>query len=327
MLKFPLLGCVLALAAFSGCVGAYAELAATKLSTTLSPTGGGADTDGGGATQVGFNAGIEFGSYRKRFTMGYASASQSTDQGDATFSGASFRYDHGVYAPIEKLSLRLGAGFASGNSGFTMNNMKTEEGAVELFGGIDATYFATWRTPVHAFVGYEAASAHVPAGGLFGTGFTFRVGVSLMAKDARGDVEFVVPLDSARDLTGVIKVGADALGCVTVSQRRTDTVASLEVACPGGRHIEYFQIAEGMLVTCTKEVSKARCERLSSSIVTAAVAPTTKSEPTPAPTPTPTPAPAPAPTPTPAAVPAAAPVVPADPAAPAAPAAPASATP
>jgi hypothetical protein len=311
MLKFGLPCHVLALAALSGCVGAYAELAATKLSsTTLSPTGGGADTDGGGASQVGFNLGVEFGSYKQRLAMGYANASFSSDQGDSKFTGASFRYDRSVYAPIDRLALRLGAGFSSGNGTYTMNNMKSEDGAVEVFGGIGATYFATWRTPVHAFFGYGAASGNVPGGGLWGSGFTARIGVSLMAKDVRGDVEIIVPLETARDLTGVIKDGADALGCVTVRQSRSDTVARLEVACPGGRHIEYFQIAEGMVVTCMKEVSKKRCEQLSSSIVDAAVRPSKKSEPAPAPAPAPT---------TPPAVEPATPAPPADPAAPATP--------
>jgi hypothetical protein len=319
---------VLVLTASTGCVGAYAELAVTKLSsTTLSPTGGGATTDGGGASQVGFNVGVEFGSYKQRFAMGYAAEALSSDPGDSKFTGAAFRYDRQVYAPIERLGLRLGGGILSGQSTFTMNNMKNEDNAYGVFGGVGATFFATWRTPVHAFFGYEAASANTPGGSLTGTGFTFRAGVSLMAKDVRGSVEFVVPLDSARDLTGVIKDGADALGCVTVDQMRTDTIAKLEVVCPGKRHIEYFQIAEGMLVTCEKEVSKKRCEKLSSSIVDAALGKKPERTSTPTPTPAAAPTPPAAPTPDPAPTTPVEPVAPAAPADPAAPAAPAPAAP
>jgi hypothetical protein len=90
---------------------------------------------------------------------------------------------------------------------------------------------------------------------------------------------------------------------VTTNKHRTGYSASLEVACKGGRHVEFFQIAEGIMVTCRHEVNRGRCEAL--------VARIAKGE-----SDTPK-ASSPSPTPAPEAVPAAAPVPPATPEAPA----------
>lgn len=256
--------------ALAGCAGLYGEVAYTSTPSTKISASGGAEMDGGAGTTVGFNVGVDFSGPRKRFSGGYASTTTSLDGGESKFSGAQMRYDHGIIDLAERLSLRLGAGLESGKSTGTANGMTTEDNSFGFMGGIDATYFATWRTPVHLFVGAhwinrEAGDERT----VTGTGFTARLAVSVIAKDPRGDSMFVVPLEGNRDLTGVIRDGAAAYGCETLDTNRTDYSASLSLKC-GSRRIEYFQIAEGMLVTCRREASKKRCERLSRDIVAAA---------------------------------------------------------
>lgn len=305
---------LVALSALTGCAGAYADLSVTNVgSTSIEPAAGGTATDGGGATVVGFNAGIEFGNYKKRLYGGYTANSVSGDVGDSSFGGATWGYDHGVYNPLERLSMRIGAGFEVGNSKYTDAMGKdTSDPSYALMIGVGGAFFATWRTPLRAFVGYQRSTGNSAAGTWSGGGFTMRVGASIYARDARPDIDIVVPLDSALDITGALASHAEAAGCAATGRRRTGYSASLEVACKGGRHVEFFQIAEGIMVTCRHEVSKSRCEALVSRIAKGeSDEPAKPSAPS-----------TPSPTPTPEAVPAAAPATPA-PEAPAAPAAPA----
>lgn len=270
--------------------------------------------DGGGATVAGFNAGIEFGNYKKRLFGGYTSNRVSGDVGDSSFAGATWGYEHGVYNPLERLSMRIGGAAEIGNSHYTdAMGADATDPSYGLMIGVGGSYFATWRTPVRAFVGYQRSTGNSAAGTWSGGGFTFRVGASIYAKDARPDLDIVVPLDSALDITGALASNAESAGCVTTNKRRTGYSASLEVACKGGRHVEFFQIAEGIMVTCRHEVSRGRCEAL--------VARIAKGE---SDTPSAPSAPSmPAPTPAPEAVPAAAPVAPTTPETPATPEAPA----
>jgi hypothetical protein len=299
--------------ALAGCAGLYGEVAFTSTSSTKVSPASGTAVDVGSGTTVGFNVGIDFSGATRRFSGGYASTTTSFEGGESKFSGAQMRYDHGIISLAERLSLRLGAGVESGKSTGTSNGTTTEDNSYGLMGGVGATYFATWRTPVHLFVGAhwinrEAGEERT----VTGTGITARIAVSVTAKDPRGDSMFVVPLEGNRDLTGAIREGAAAYGCKTLDTNRTDYSASLLLEC-GSRRIEYFQIAEGMLVTCRREASQKRCERLSRDIVAAArnKLDEKKREAEPAPTPTPTPAAPAEPAPAPAAEPAPAETTPA----------------
>ncbi|MDX2090133.1 MAG: hypothetical protein SFX73_19905 [Kofleriaceae bacterium] len=264
------LGMTMLASALAGCAGLYGEVAFTSTPSTKVSQSGGAEVDAGGGTTVGFNVGIDFSGTMKRFSGGYAATTTSFDGGESKFSGAQMRYDHGIISLPERLSLRVGAGLESGKSTGTSNGMTTEDNSFGFMGGVGATYFATWRTPVHLFVGAhwinrEAGDERT----VTGAGVTARLGVSLMAKDPRGDSMFVVPLEGNRDLTGVLQEGAAAYGCDTLDSDRTEYSASLKLKC-GSKRIDYFQIASGILVTCRHEPSEERCEQLSKNIVKAA---------------------------------------------------------
>ncbi len=312
-----------------GCAGAYAELAVTKLAgSKVTPDSGGDGVEVAGGTIVGFNLGIEFSNMKKRFGMGYVSDSTSYEGGDGSFTGMAIRYDHTIMSLAERATLQIGGGTTVGTGTGTYNGTaNASEGVgLGLLLGVGGTYYPTFRTPVHVMFGVERASR--PAGNdnagmsasdvsIGGIGFTARIAVSLSARDHRPDASFVVPLEGNRDITGVIERGAAKLGCSTEDVGRTSYSASLEVRCDGKR-IEYFQIAQGILITCKHEASESRCRALSDKIVASARSTIDKpSEPaaTPAATPAAAPAPAPAPAPTPD--PAPAPEAPAAPAAPA----------
>ncbi|CAN5772324.1 hypothetical protein BH11MYX3_BH11MYX3_01280 [soil metagenome] len=294
-----------------GCAGVYAEAAASRLGATVSPSGGAADVDVGSATTIGFNLGAELGSTRQRFALGYLHDSVSFDGGDSSFGASATRYDFNVFNLSDQLKLRLGFGFEFGSNESSMTGGTTKSGSGGgAFGGIGASYFLTWKNAVHVIAGYRALSQSLPGGSLAATGPTARATFSHSFGDARPDKSFVVPLDSNRDITGLIEVGSTNLGCVTTSRSSDSTVAVLEVACPGHRHIEFIQISIGMLVMCEHTQSVAACRSLSHEILSS-----TKKVMAPAPTSTP-PAPvapvAPEPTPAPA-PPAEAPVPPAVP--------------
>jgi len=303
----------------TGCAGVYAEATASKVSTTLTPSGGGTEMDSGGAMQVGFNLGIEFGNLRQRFAMGYAKQSMSLDSGSASLAGSSTRYDFNVFNIADRIKLRLGLGVQFGSGESDIGGMSTSDSGGGFFGGVGGSYFLTWKNAVHVLAGYQVMTQRVPGGDLAGSGPTFRVTLAHYFGDVRPDKSYVVPLESNRDITGLLEQGASSIGCVSRGAVHRDMYASVEVVCPGDRHIEYFQIAEGMLVTCKHTQSVTACKALSSEIVDAVTGSKKKSEPTT----TPAAQPAAAPQPPAAAVPPPAPEAP--PAAPA-PAAPPAAT-
>jgi hypothetical protein len=261
---------VLGLAALSGCAGVYAEVATTRMSSAQIESGG-TSMDVGGST-IGFNVGAEFGSTRQRFTMGYAADSVSFDGGKASFRGAAMRYDFNLVHLAERLKLRAGLGFESGKDSSTVGTMTDDGGNGGMFlGGLDVTYFLRWQNAIHVFVGAAYQTHSLVNGSLTGTGVTARVAISHTFGDPRKDASFVVPLEGNRDLTGAIEDGAGSLGCTT-NRSRTDYSATLVVACPHDRHLEYFQIAEGIMVTCKHAQTESRCEEWSSEIVKAATA-------------------------------------------------------
>lgn len=310
---------VAVLIATSGCAGLYGELAVTSTpSTKLTPNSGGAGVDAGGGTTVGFNVGVDFGNTRKRFAIGGGVSTTSFDAGESKASIGTWRYDHALIQLAERASLRLGVGSEVGNATGSSGGMSTDGLGLGVFGGVGATYYPTWRTPVHVLVGPHWLTRE--AGGeqsLSGVGITARIAIGITAKDPRPDITFVVPLEKNRDITEWISAGGSAIGCTTEDRGRNDYMASLTLRCDGKR-IEYFQIAEGMLITCKRQASRSRCEQLNQRIVEAASAkldgdppsapsaPAAPAAPAPiAPAPTPAPAePAPA-VPTPADAPAA----------------------
>jgi hypothetical protein len=278
----------------------YAEATASQVSTTLTPSGGTA-MDSGGAMQVGFALGVEFGNIRQRFAMGYARQSMSIDSGDSTLAGSSERYDFNVFNIADRIKLRIGLGaqFGSGDSNIgAMGGMSENNSGGGFFAGLGGTYFLSWKNAVHVLAGYQWLAARVPGGDLGGSGPTFRVTLSHYFGDVRPDRSFVVPLPNSTDIVGVLERGGSSIGCISGGAMHQDTYASVNLTCPGDKHIEYFQIAEGMLVTCKHSQSEGACRALSSKIVDAASGGGSKSEPTstpvaqPAAAPTPPPAPA-----------------------------------
>jgi hypothetical protein len=281
----------------TGCAGVYAEVQASQLSAEFSPSGGGTAMDAGGATSVGFNLGVELGSVRQRFAMGYARQSISLDAASSTLSGSETRYDFNVFNIADRIKLRLGLGaqFGSGTSDF--GGMDADDSGGGFFAGLGGTYFLTWKNALHVMAGYQFMTQRVTGGSLAGTGPTFRVTLAHTFGDTRPDKSFVVPLSNATDIIGILERGASSIGCISGGAMHHDTFASVNLLCDGDRRIEYFQIAEGMLVTCRHIQSEGACRRLSSRIVDAA-ANWGKSPSTPAAQPAATPAPAPAPAPT-----------------------------
>jgi hypothetical protein len=260
---------VLGLAAVSGCAGVYAEVATTRMSSAQVESGGTA-MDVGGST-IGFNVGAEFGSTRQRFTMGYAADSVSFDGGKSSFRGAAMRYDFNLVHLAERLKLRAGLGLESGKESSTVGTMTDDGGNGGMFfGGLDVTYFLRWQNAIHVFVGAAYQTHDVANGSLTGKGLTARIAISHTFGDPRTDASFVVPLEGSRDITGAIEKGARRLGCKTEDRARTDYTASLTVACSDNRTLEYFQIAEGMMVTCKHAQSEKRCAQWSDEIVKAA---------------------------------------------------------
>ncbi len=285
----------------TGCAGVYAEATASQVSTTLTPSGGTA-MDAGGAMQVGFNLGIEFGNIRQRFAMGYARQSMSVDAGDATTAGSSERYDFNIFNIADRVKLRIGLGaqFGTGESNIgAMSGTSTSEGGGGFFAGLGGTYFLTWKNALHVQAGYQWMFQGVPGGDLAGKGPTIRVTLSHYFGDVRPDRSFVVPLPNSTDIVGLLERGGSSIGCVSGGATHQDTYASVNLTCPGDRHIEYFQIAEGMLVTCKHAQSEGACRALSSKIVDAVTSggksdssSTPAAQPAAAPTPPPAPAPA-----------------------------------
>jgi hypothetical protein len=260
---------LLGVTALSGCAGVYAEVSTTRM-TSAQIESAGTSTDVGGTT-IGFNVGAEFGSTRQRFTMGYAADSISFDGGKASFSGAAMRYDFNLVQLAERLKLRAGFGFEAGKDSSTIAGMTNDRGNGGTYmAGLDATYFVRWANAIHVFVGAAYQTHDLAMGSFSGSGVTARVAISHTFGDPRASASFVVPLEGNRDLTGAIEAGARSLGCTTDGRERTEYMASLSVTCSGGREIEYFQIAEGIMVTCRHAQTKDRCAAWSSEIVRAA---------------------------------------------------------
>lgn len=259
---------VLGLAGLSGCAGVYAEVATTRISSAQLDSEG--TTTDVAASTIGFNVGAEFGSSRQRFTMGYAAGSISFDGGKASFRGAAMRYDFNLVHLAERLKLRAGFGFESGKDSSTVGTMTDDRGNGGMFlGGLAATYFLRWQNAIHVFVGAAYQTHDIANGTLTGTGITARVAISHTFGDPRTDASFVVPIEGNRDLTGAIETGAEHLGCKTENRSRTDYWASLAVSCPDNRRLEYFQIAEGIMVTCKHAQTEKRCAQWSDEIVKA----------------------------------------------------------
>jgi hypothetical protein len=303
----------MSLALATGCAGVYAEASASQVSTTLTPSGGGTAMDSGGAMQVGFALGVELGNVRQRFVMGYAKQmAMSLDGGSASLAGSQTRYDFNVFNIADRIKLRLGLGVQFGTGESDIGGMSESDSGGGFFGGIGGSYFLTWKNALHVLAGYQFMTQRVPGGDLAGSGPTVRVTLAHYFGDVRPDKSYVVLMDSNRDITGLLEQGASSIGCVSRGATHQDMYASVEVVCPGDRHIEYFQIAEGMLVTCRHTQSVASCKRLSGEIVDAVTGGGKKSNPST----TPAAQPAAAPTP-PTAPPAAPPPATAPPAAPA----------
>lgn len=293
---------MIAASATGGCAGLYGELAVTTTpSAKLTPNAGGDSIDAGGGTTVGFNVGVDFGNTRKRFAIGGGTSTTTFDGGESKGSLGTWRYDHALVQLAERASLRIGVGSEVGNATGTSGGMSTDGIGLGAFGGLGATYWATWRTPIHLLVGahwlnYEAGGDR----GVSGVGITARIAIGITAGDPRPDVTFVVPLEKNRDITGWISAGGTAIGCTVESEDRNDYMASLTLKCDGKR-IEYFQIAEGMLITCKRQPMRSRCEALNHRIVEAASAKMDGDKPAATPPATPAPAePVPAPAPAPA---------------------------
>jgi hypothetical protein len=272
----------------------YAEGAVSQLSSaSVSPSGGGASVDVGGASAVSFNVGVEFGNLKQRFAMGYAHDSLSYTGADGTLSGSSMRYDHNIVSIAERMKLRVGFGADFGNGSITATGMPAKDGGGGgFFGGIDATYFLTWSNAVHVFVGGRYYTQQAPGGSLSATGVTAKITLSHTFGDVRPDASFVVPLEHNSVITGGLAVGAQSIGCSLENTGRLDFAAWVEVRCPGDHRISYHQFAEGMLVSCEHETSESRCRDLSDQIAKATLAAMSKpAEPTPAATPAVAPAP------------------------------------
>ncbi|HEY4178118.1 MAG TPA: hypothetical protein VGM90_14825 [Kofleriaceae bacterium] len=283
-MRLQLLG---VLGLLGGCAGVYAEVAASTVSTgSIAPSGGGTSVDVGGST-VGFNLGVELGNVRKRFSMGYASDSLSFDGGSGTLTGGASRFDFNIVSLMERLKLRIALGFdfAGGSSSYA-GMKKSDGGGFTGFGGLDATYFLTWKNAIHVAAGAQFIAQSVPGGDYSGVGVSVRATISHTFGDVRPDQTVVIPLETNRDLIGAIELGSKAVGCATEGQTHGDTAATLTVSCPGQHHLEYFQIAEGILLTCVHEDSEDSCRAINSKIIQAAAAEVkAAAQPEPAPTP------------------------------------------
>jgi hypothetical protein len=257
--------------ALAGCAGLYGEVAVTKVpSMKLTPNAGGDGVDVGGGTTVGFNIGVDFGNTRQRFAMGGGAANTSFDGGDSSFQGATLRYDRSIINLAERAELRVGVGSETGNATGTSGGMETQGIGLGVFGGVGATFYPTWHTPVHLLVGAEWMTAEAGDDmNVRGVGITARLAVGITTNDARPDQTFVVPLEKNRDITGLISMGGAAIGCSVEDESRSSYMAKVTLKCDGKR-IEYFQIAEGILITCKHESSRSRCEALNKRIVAAA---------------------------------------------------------
>lgn len=287
---------VLMISSLGGCTGVYAEVAGSKLtSATFSPSSG-PDQELSGATSVGVNLGLELGSTRQRFAIGYAADSLSFDGGSASGGASSSRYDFTIIHVAARMKLRLGLGFDAGSGGTaTFAGIKRKDTSTAgAMAGLDVSYFLTWKTAIHVLVGARVMTNGLPGGSMTGTGVTGRVTISHTFGDVRPDQELIVPLDDATDITGLIEAGANAMGCVTKDTYRSSTMAHVLVACPGGHRVDFVQIAEGLMVTCEHEQSRSACEAAATSIARSTrklLSPPAARAPaaSPAPEPTPTP--------------------------------------
>jgi hypothetical protein len=307
--------CSLLLASLTGCFGVYAEVVATTLPSASVPTGPNMTTTTG-ATSIGFNVGADFGNTKKRFGLGYTSESISVDGGSAKLAGSDMRLDFNVYNLTEKAKVRIGLGaeFGSGSSTKIGGMDRSSSGGGGAYGGLDFTYFLTWHIGLHAFAGARYMTEQVANGSLAGSGLTFRLTATYQFSDVRPDYEEIVPLDSSLDITGVIEAGAQANNCTTFRRSNpTAGYAYVDVKCSDDRNISYFQVAEGIMLTC-HHMTGHECKSINLEILDKAAPKKSEPEAVPAAAPV-TPAPAPAPATPPATV---APAT--DPAAPATPA-------
>ena len=302
---------LLSLPLLAGCVGIYAEVAATTLpSATID------GTTATGATSVGFNVGAELSSAKARFTLGYASESTTFEGGSASNGMSSYRFDFNVFSVTDRIRARLGLGAALGSGGSAefMGMTDNDTGVGGAFVGVDLTYFLTWNIHAHAFAGPAYMSYSIPGatpstgGHVSGTGATFRLAVSFTF-DIRPDSNLMIP-GSEVSLSSLELLGKNA-GC-----RTNSTSSGLIMNC-GDEMVFFFDRSSYIQAHCNN-MFKHECRRFLDRLVEAAEKTPAPAAPTPAPappTPSPTPAPVPAPDPTPTSTPA----PPAPPAAPAQP--------
>lgn len=306
-------GCLLLCPFIAGCVGVYAEVAATNYSGgSISPSGGGASVSTG-ASSIGFNVGADFGNVKRRFALGYEKQSLTLDNGSANYGASSARFDFNVLSISKKAHVRLGAAFGFGSGSSTFAGMtRSDAGGGGAYAGAGFTYFVNWHLGLHAMVGASYAAVQLPDSNSFGGGgVTFRLAATYQLSDVRQDIRHLEPLESSTDITDVLEGGAQKLGCHTTRERRS-TYAVLNASCDGN-DIEFFQIAEGISVTCHdsfEDECDARVKAIIASAKTTPAAPPVAqpaAAPATPPPPAPMPSPAPAPVPTPAPEPTAAP--------------------
>jgi hypothetical protein len=231
--------------------------------------------------------------------MGYEKQSFKFDNGSADVGQSSARFDFNVLSLSHKAYIRLGGafGFGSGGSATLAGMTKNDAGGGGAYAGALFTYFVNWHLGLHAMVGPAVGFTSLPDASFSGTGVTFRIAATYQFGDVRTDVKHLEALDDATDITGVLERGAQKLGCHTSQQTRS-TYAYLDATCDG-RELVFFQIAEGIQVTCNDSFED-ECNARIKAIIAAAKAPeptaTPPSQPAAAPAPPPTPTPAPAPT-------------------------------
>jgi hypothetical protein len=283
MMQSSRLVCSMVWLATTGCAGVYAEVSGSYLASAANDLGEGsspvvaADSISSGYT-IGFSLGVDFGSLRQRFAVGYGQDAASFDNDGAIELGMTeMRYDINLLSVSDRTKVRLGLGVGFGSGEATLaatgGGTLSEDGSgLSAFAGLGATHFFTWHQAVHLLAGARFLSADAPGGGsMTASGATVRLTYTYQLGDVRPDQEFVVPLEDATDLMPAMGEGARAMGCQATDSSHA-TYAVMNARCPGDRNISYVQIAEGMLVTCENTESLARCQGLAREIIDSALA-------------------------------------------------------
>jgi hypothetical protein len=258
------LGAALAVGA-SGCFGLYVELgAATTPGLKFhesAPSPGVAPPAGdkiSGASGVSLNVGFELDSGRKhRVGIGYDVGSTSYDGGSAKSQLGNIRWDFTLASISNDVKLRgsVGAGSGRGTATVTATDgsvlSRTNDSSVyDVFAGVGAAWFLGSHAVVYGAVGPRYFYEPVSGGTVGGVGAALKIGVSWIFGNTVPDTSFFVPLDDATDITPSLDAGAKALGCASSRVKNDDRTYAFVTAKCGEGNIKYFQIAQGIEITC-----------------------------------------------------------------------------